>query len=134
MQPLLNFGRIRDGIDLADARQQEAYLIFEQTVLVALQETETAMTYYLNEEVRRQALARSVSDLREAVRLSQLRFKVGTISFLDVLDAQRALYVAEINLARSEAKVSTDLIAVYKALGGGADVAVPQAETALEGP
>jgi len=134
LQPLLNFGRIRAGIDLADARQQEAYLIFEKTVLVALQETETAMTYYLNEEVRRQALARSVSDLREAVRLSQLRFKVGTISFLDVLDAQRALYVAEINLARSEAKVSTDLIAVYKALGGGADVAVPQAETALEGP
>lgn len=129
LQPLINFGRIRAGIDLADARQQEAYLAFEKSVLEALQETETAMTRYLREEVRRQALARSVTDLREAVRLSQLRFQVGTISFLDVLDAQRALYAAEIELARSEERASTNLIAAYKALGGGADAVVPQAET-----
>lgn len=122
LQPLLNFGRIRAGIDLANAHQQEAYLTFEKAVLEALQETETALTRYLKEETRRQALARSVTDLREAVRLSQLRFQVGAVSFLDVLDAQRNLYSAEIELARSEAKTSTDLIAVYKALGGGADV------------
>lgn len=122
LQPLLNFGRIRAGIDLANARQQEAYLTFEKAVLEALQETETALTRYLKEEIRRQALARSVTDLRESVRLSQLRFQVGAVSFLDVLDAQRTLYSAEIELARSEAKTSTDLIAVYKALGGGADV------------
>jgi NodT family efflux transporter outer membrane factor (OMF) lipoprotein len=133
LQPLINFGRIRAGIDLADARQQEAYLAFEKTVLEALQEMETAMTRYLKEEARRQALARAVTDLREAVRLSQLRFQVGTISFLDVLDTQRTLYAAEIELARSEEKASIDLIAVYKALGGGADVVVPQAETTSEG-
>lgn len=132
LQPLLNFGRIRAGIDLADARQQEAYLAFEKTVLEALRETETALTRYLKEEIRRQALARAVTDLREAVRLSQLRFQVGTISFLDVLDAQRALYAAEIELARSQEKTSTNLIAVYKALGGGADAAMPQAETTAE--
>lgn len=125
LQPLLNFGRIRAGIDLANARQQEAYLAFEKAVLEALQETETALTRYLKEEIRRQALARSVTDLREAVRLSQLRFQVGTVSFLDVLDAQRTLYSAEIELARSEAKTSTDLIAVYKALGGGAEATAP---------
>jgi outer membrane protein TolC len=78
-------------------------------------------------------LARAVTDLREAVRLSQLRFQVGTISFLDVLDTQRTLYAAEIELARSEEKASIDLIAVYKALGGGADVVMPQAETTSEG-
>ena len=61
-------------------------------------------------------------DLREAVRLSQLRFQVGTVSFLDVLDAQRTLYSAEIDLARSETKVSTDLITVYKTLGGGVEI------------
>lgn len=122
LQPLLNFGRIRAGIDLANARQQEAYLTFEKTVLEALQETETALTRYLKEEIRRQALARSVMDLREAVRLSQLRFQVGTVSFLDVLDAQRTLYSAEIDLAHSEAKASTDLVTVYKALGGGVEI------------
>lgn len=125
VQPLLNFGRIRAGIDLAEAKQQEAYLAYQKAVLEALQETETAMTRYLNEEIRRQTLARAVADLREAVRLSQLRFHEGAVSFLDVLDAQRALYAGEIELARSEAEASTTLIAVYKALGGGAN-AEPQ--------
>jgi NodT family efflux transporter outer membrane factor (OMF) lipoprotein len=119
LQPLLNFGRIRAGIDLAEARKKEAYLAYEKAVLEALQETETAMTRYLNEEIRRQMLVRSAEDLRESVRLSQLRYQEGVISFLDVLDAQRSLYAAEIELARSEAGASTDLIAVYKALGGG---------------
>ncbi|MGX2039844.1 efflux transporter outer membrane subunit [Methylocaldum sp. MU1018] len=129
MQPLLNFGRIRAGIDLAEARQQEAYFAFEKAVLEALRETETALTRYLKEEVRRRMLARSVADLQESVRLSQLRYNVGVISFLDVLDAQRALYAAEIELARSEAGASTQLIAVYKALGGGANVQPPNSKT-----
>lgn len=124
LQPLLNFGRIRAGIDLAEAQQKEAYLAYEKAVLEALQETETALTKYLNEEIRRQTLAGSVADLRESVRLSQLRYREGAISFLDVLESQRALYVAEIDLARSEAAASTNLIAVYKALGGGAN-AIP---------
>lgn len=119
LQPLLNFGRIRASIDLAKATQKEAYLAYEKAVLEALKETETAMIRYLKEEVRRQALARSVADLNESVRLSQLRYHEGVISFLDVLDAQRGLYGAEIELARSEADVSTYLIAVYKTLGGG---------------
>jgi outer membrane protein TolC len=119
LQPLLNFGRIRAGIDLADAKQKEAYLTYEKAVLEALRETETAMTRYLKEEIRRQTLARSVADLKESVRLSNLRYQEGVSSFLDVLDAQRALYVAEIELARSEAETATSLIALYKALGGG---------------
>lgn len=119
IQPLLNFGRIRAGINLAEARQKEAYLAYKKAVLQALQETETALTHYLKEEIRRQQLALAVADLRESVRLSQLRFNEGVIAFLDVLDAQRILYVAEIDLSRSEARSSTNLIAVYKALGGG---------------
>ncbi|WP_162232516.1 TolC family protein, partial [Methylogaea oryzae] len=125
MQPLLNFGRIRAGIDLAEAKQQEAYLAYEKAVLDALRETETAMTRYLKEEVRRQTLALSTADLRESLRLAQRRYTEGVASFLDVLDAQRDLYAADIELARSEAEASTNLIAVYKALGGGANAAPP---------
>jgi NodT family efflux transporter outer membrane factor (OMF) lipoprotein len=131
LQPLLNFGRIRAGIDLAEARQKEAYLAYEKAILEALQETETAMTRYLNEEIRRQMLTRSAEDLRESVRLSQLRYQEGVISFLDVLDAQRTLYAAEIELARSEAGASTDLIAVYKALGGSTN-SIPPPQLSLE--
>jgi len=124
LQPLLNFGRIRAGIDLAESKQQEAYLAYEKAVLEALGETETTLTRYLKEEVRRQILGRAVADQQESVRLSKLRYQEGVSSFLDVLDAQRALYAAEIELARSVAIASTNLIAFYKALGGGAD-AVP---------
>jgi len=130
LQPLLNFGRIQAGIDLTKAQQQEAYLVYEKTVLEALSETETTLTRYLKEEVRRQTLARAVADQRESVRLSQLRYKEGVITFLDVLDAQRALYAAEIELARSEAETSTNLIAFYKALGGGANSASASEEIA----
>lgn len=126
LQPLLNFGRIRAGIDLAKAKQQEAYLAYEKAVLEALRETETTLTRYLKEEVRRQTLVRAVQDQRESVRLSNMRYQEGIISFLDVLDAQRTLYAAEIELARSEAEVSTNLIAFYKALGGGANATLPE--------
>ena len=125
LQPLLNFGRIRAGINQADAKQQEAYLAYEKAVLTALQETETTMSSYLKAVIRRQLLAKSATDLRESVRLSQLRYQEGVISFLDVPDAQRILYATEIELARSEAETSTDLISVYKALGGGANRLAP---------
>ena len=132
LQPLVNFGRIQAGIDMADAQQKEAYLAFQKAVLEALRETETALTRYLQEEVRRHTLALSVADQRESVRLSQLRYQEGVISFLDVLDAQRALYAAELELARSQAAASTNLIAVYKALGGGANAPSPQPDSSQE--
>ena len=127
-QPLLNFGRIQAGIDLTKAQQQQAYFSYEKAVLEALQEVETALSRYLKEEIRRQALSRSVADLQESVRLSQLRYQEGVISFLDVLDAQRAQYAAEIDQARSDAATLTNLIAVYKALGGGANAMQPKYE------
>jgi NodT family efflux transporter outer membrane factor (OMF) lipoprotein len=118
MQPIFNFGRIRAGIDLADARQQEAYLAYQKAVLDALRETETAMTQYLKEEQRRQGLNRSVNDLNESARLSELRYREGVATFLEVLDAQRVLYAEELALAQSEARHTIYLIALYKALGG----------------
>ncbi|OAI03486.1 efflux transporter outer membrane subunit [Methylomonas methanica] len=132
LQPLLNFGRIRAGIQLADARQQEAYLSYEKTILEALRETETVLSRYLNEEQRRRLLVSSTQDLRESVRLSELRYQEGVISFLDVLDSQRSLYAAEIELARSEADTSTHLIAVYKALGGGPENSSMQSQNSEE--
>lgn len=118
LQPLLNFGRIQAGIDLAEARQQEAWLAYEKAVLEALRETETALGRYLQEEAARLALVREVADQQESLRLSKLRYQEGVASFLEVLDAQRALYISEIELARCEAQTATHLIALYKALGG----------------
>jgi outer membrane protein TolC len=117
LQPILNFGRIQAGIDLAEAKQKQAYFNYQKTVLDALQETESALTQYLKSEIRSQSLTKAVTDLQESVRLSKLGYQEGIISLLDVLDAQRSLYAAEIELTRSQTATSTNLIAVYKALG-----------------
>ena len=124
IQPIFNFGRIRAGVDLADARQKEAYLKYEKTVLEALRETETAMTQFLQEEQRRQKLARSITDLKESLRLADLRYREGISTFLDVLDAERILYLEELNLAQSQAQTTIYLIALYKALGGAGQLEV----------
>jgi len=127
-QPIFNFGRIRAGIDLADARQKEAWLSYEKAVLEALRETEASMAQFLKEEQRRQKLAASVEDLRESHRLAELRYREGVATFLDVLDAERALYREELELADSRARTATFLIGLYKALGGAGQLEVQTVE------
>lgn len=127
-QPIFNFGRIRAGIDLADARQKEAWLSYEKAVLEALRETEASMTQFLKEEQRRQKLAASVEDLRESHRLAELRYREGVATFLDVLDAERALYREELELADSRARTAIFLIALYKALGGAGQLEIQTVE------
>ena len=131
MQPIFNFGRIRAGIDLADARQKEAYLNYERTVLEALREAETAMSQFLKEEQSRQKLASSITDLKESLRLADLRYREGISTFLDVLDAQRVLYLEELNLAQSQAQTTLYLIALYKALGGAGQLEVKPVDEPL---
>ncbi|MEY2697962.1 MAG: hypothetical protein RL333_2100 [Pseudomonadota bacterium] len=128
MQPIFNFGRIRAGIDLADARQQEAYLRYEKAVLEALKETETALRLLLKEEERRQNLEVSVENLKESRRLAELRYREGVSNFLDVLDSERAIYTEEIKLAQCRAQTTMYLIAVFKAMGGAGNLPVTKPE------
>lgn len=121
MIPIFNFGRIQSGIDAADARQQQAFLSYQQAVLGALAEIEGAFVAYFKEAERYQALVKNVASMREAVKLAQKRYQEGFSSFLEVLDAERTLYTSESQLAQSAADVSLNLVAVYKALGGGWD-------------
>ncbi len=130
-QPLFNFGRIRAGIDLADARQQAAYLSYEKAVLEALHETETAMKQFLTEEQRRENLARSLAHLRNALEQAERRYRAGLATFLEVLDAQRAVYAEELALAQSQAQTTANLIALHKALGGAGQLEVKPVEESL---
>ena len=131
MQPIFNFGRIRAGIDLADARQKEAYFQYEKAVLEALKETETSLRLLLKEEERRQHLEVSVENLREARRLAELRYREGVSNFLDVLDNERAIYIEEIKLAQSRAQTTIYLIAVFKAMGGAGNLPVNEPDEPL---
>jgi multidrug efflux system outer membrane protein len=117
--PLFNWGRIRANIDSKEAQREQAFLTYRSAVLNAFKDVEDALVAYGREQERRAVLAAAVEAGRLAVDLANERYLKGLTAFLDVLETQRALYQAESNLIDSEAAVSTDLVALYKALGGG---------------
>lgn len=112
-------GRVLANIDFEDARQEQAALRFEQTLLEALRDVEDALIAHSNEQLRRVLLARAVSSQRRAVELARERYEQGLVDFLIVLEAQRSLYAAEENLVQSQQTVATNAIALFKAVGGG---------------
>ncbi len=102
-----------------EAVAHQAYVLYEQTLLVALQDVETAMVTYKKEQVRRDALLRAVDAARAAVRLAETRYEDGLTDFQNVLVAQRSLVQLENAVAQSRGQVAVNLVALYKALGGG---------------
>jgi NodT family efflux transporter outer membrane factor (OMF) lipoprotein len=116
---LLEYPRLRGQIRAADARQDEALAQFEQTVLNALEEVENALAAYGKEKERLAALRESAEASRRAVALANELYTKGMGEFLNVLIAQRALYQAEDAMVQSQKTVSENLVALYKALGGG---------------
>lgn len=125
--PLFDMGRGRANLELSKAVQEEQLLAYRQTVLTALQEVENALIASTKEEEHRQAMAQAVAANRTAVELATALYTAGQTDFLTVLDAQRSLYAAEDALAQSTGTVATDLVALYKALGGGWQTEEPAA-------
>jgi NodT family efflux transporter outer membrane factor (OMF) lipoprotein len=116
---LFDGNRIRNQVKVEDARTEQALLRYEKTVLDALNETENAFTAYREERLRLEALERTVVAARRTVKLSTELYKQGLTDFQNVLDAQRALFVIENQLAEAKGKTVTILVGLYKALGGG---------------
>ena len=114
-------GRVWSNIEVQKALQQQAVLDYKKTVLTALQDVENALIAYSNEQHRYKALIDAVAANRKAVELSIKLYTEGQIEFLNVLVAQSSLYSSEDTLVQSTRNLSTDLIALYKALGGGWD-------------
>lgn len=119
--PVFDAGRIRALIQVQDARQEQALVTYEKTVLTALKDTENALTAYSKEQVRRRSLAQAVEANRRAFVIAGELYARGLVDFLNVLESQRSLYVSQELLAQSELNITTDLVALYKALGGGWD-------------
>ena len=117
--PLFAGGRIHANIEVQNAREEQAKGAYELAVLTSLKEVEDALVNYSREQVRRQSLADAVAANQRAVDLSSELYTRGLTPFINVLDAQASLHRSQDDLAQSERTVSTDLVAVYKALGGG---------------
>ncbi|MFO1129511.1 MAG: efflux transporter outer membrane subunit [Rhodospirillales bacterium] len=120
--PVLDGGRRRAEVEVQRARTDQAAATYQNTVLTALEEVENALTAYSEEVRRRAALDRSAQTSREALALATELWVRGLTPFLDVLVAQRTLYVAETDLAVSETTLTTNLVRLYQAIGGGWDV------------
>jgi len=115
----LDFGRVRAEVRAQTAVQEAALATYEKAVLSALQDAENALVAYAQEQNRHQALADEVAENRRSLDMASGSYAEGRVNFLDVLDARRSLYQSEDQLAASDQAVSLDLIALYKALGGG---------------
>jgi NodT family efflux transporter outer membrane factor (OMF) lipoprotein len=116
---IFDAGRIRANIRVQNARVDQALAEYEQSMLAAFTDVETALTAYAKEQTRRQSLAHAAQASEQAVALALDLYQNGLADFLRVLEAQRSLYQSQDALIESERAVSSDLIALYKALGGG---------------
>jgi NodT family efflux transporter outer membrane factor (OMF) lipoprotein len=116
---LFQGGALQANIRMQQALRDEAVLAYRKTVLVALQEVEDAMIASSNERKRRVSLTEAVSANRIAVELSVKLYTAGQTDFINVLNAQRSLLQSESEFTLSNLALATDMIALYKALGGG---------------
>jgi multidrug efflux system outer membrane protein len=123
---LLDFGHVQQRIRGARARTDEALANYEQTVLLALEETENALSDFARERRRLAHLTRAAQASREAADLAGQRFEGGVSDFLTALDAYRTSLDAEDQLAISRTRVSTALVTLYKAFGGGWEIAAAE--------
>ena len=120
--PLFEGGQLRATLALREAQQQEAAINYRKTVLSAFRDVDDALTGYAAEQSRRDQLYASVQASRRALEIANKRYVRGISNYLDVLTAQKTLLTNEEQLADSTATVTTNLVSLYKALGGGWDV------------
>jgi multidrug efflux system outer membrane protein len=115
----LNLGRVRQQIKAAGHRADAALSIYEQTVLLALEEVENALTSYDRERQRLRHLEASAASAREAATLARQRYQDGVADFLTVLDAERVALAAQNDIVLSRTRATAAWVRIYKAMGGG---------------
>jgi multidrug efflux system outer membrane protein len=120
--PVFDAGRIRANIQVQNARQEQALVIYEQTVLQSLEDVENALVAYSKEHATRGSLAKTVDASRRAAEIARELYKKGLVDFLNVLQSESALYQAQDQLTQSEQRLSTALVSLFKALGGGWEI------------
>ncbi len=116
---LLNWGQVNASINEQKALRIAALLNYHQAVLQALSDADSALAAYTREQVHEHDLAVAAAENERAVRLSLQLYKSGLTDYLNVLQAQQSLFASQESLVLSRTAVSADLVALYKALGGG---------------
>jgi len=117
--PVLNYGRIRNNVRVQDARFQESLVNYQNTVLTAAREVEDALAGFLKSQESAASEEKSVAAAKRSEELSIVQYREGAVDYQRVLDSQRFLLQEEDKLAQTRSSIATNLIALYKALGGG---------------
>jgi multidrug efflux system outer membrane protein len=117
--PIFAAGSLRAQVQVASAAQERALAAYDLALLEAYEDVENALVRHTREQLRRRALREAVDANREAAELARRLYANGLGAFLDVLVAERSLLEAESRLVESETAVSTSLVALFVALGGG---------------
>lgn len=117
--PIFNHGRIKNNVRVQDARFQQTLVHYRDTVFRAAQEVEDATAGYLESQLAAEAQQRAVEAARRSVALAMVQYREGAADYQRVLDAQRSLLLQENSFTQASSSVATNVIALYKALGGG---------------
>jgi len=117
--PIFTAGKTKSQVEVAEAQQQQALLKYQQAIQTAFREVEDGLVEQNRTREQLAAQKRQVAALRTYASLARLRFDNGYSNFLDVLDAERSLFSAELNYSQTQGDLHQYIILLYKAMGGG---------------
>jgi multidrug efflux system outer membrane protein len=117
--PIFDAGRNRGNLQAARSRFDQAVIGYEQVVQQALFEVNTALSAYGLSAKQRLAQDRLIAASERYYQLALARYRNGTIAYLDVLDANRRLFEAQLSRSQTLRDQLNSLVGLYRALGGG---------------
>ncbi len=119
IQSVFNAGQIRNQVRFTEAQKRELLVAYQRSIYTALREVADALVSFDRLREQRAQEEQLVHTLEETVRLSELRYRGGLDSFLQVLDAQRNLFTGQLALAQLRLQERASVVQLYRALGGG---------------
>jgi NodT family efflux transporter outer membrane factor (OMF) lipoprotein len=119
---ILNYGRIRNNVRVQDARLQQALVNYRNTVLIAYQEVEDAMVAFVQSQKESSYRAASARAAGRSTEIASIQYREGSVDFQRVIDTERFLVAQQDQWTSTRGDIALNLIAMYKALGGGWEI------------
>jgi len=119
---ILNYGRLKNNVRVQDARYQQAIVNYQDTVLTAYREVEDAMVGFMQSQIEAGYRGESTRAARRSVELANIQYREGAVDFQRVIDSERALVLQQDRWTSIKGDIALNLIAMYKALGGGWEI------------
>jgi len=119
LQPVFEGGRIRNRVRFSEARTQEAALVYQRTVQHAFRDVSDALVAYRKSQEVRSQQQQLTAAAEDATRLSNMRYRGGATSYLEVLDSETRFFAAQLDLAQAQLRELESLVQIYRSLGGG---------------